>query len=146
MDRTRLSQFWRKAWEDGLWAAPWSKSLEGLTAAQAAWKPAPQRNSIWQIVGHMVFWREDALARLTGKPKPTDEEIARLNFPQPAVPSELDWQSLKKRFAESQRHIAAALADPNANFERLQYMLPHDCYHMGQINYLRAMQGMAAIE
>ena len=30
------------------------ETLVGLTAEQAAWKPAPDRNSIWQIVDHLT--------------------------------------------------------------------------------------------
>jgi len=146
MDRTALLSFWSKAWGEGLWAAPWSKSLEGLTAEQAAWKPAPERHSIWQIVSHMLFWREDTLGRLTGKPKPTDDEIARLNYPQPREVTEAAWQALKTRFADSHRRVEAAFGDPGTTLERISYLLPHDCYHMGQICYLRAMQGLSPIE
>lgn len=30
--------------------------------------------------------------------------------------------------------------------ERLVYHLPHESYHMGQIMYLRAMQGLPPLE
>ena len=31
------------------WHPPLATAVYGLTAAQAAWKPAPERHSIWQI-------------------------------------------------------------------------------------------------
>jgi len=37
------------------WQPSLSKALEGLTAAQAAWKPSPARHSIWQIVRHLIL-------------------------------------------------------------------------------------------
>lgn len=42
------------------------ESLTGLTAAQAAWKPAPDCNSIWQIVDHLTAsknWQIDVLEK-----------------------------------------------------------------------------------
>ena len=60
-DREFISGWWNEAWTEGLWAAPWGKSLEGLTAEQAAWR-APsepgvdgERHSIGQNVLHVVF-------------------------------------------------------------------------------------------
>lgn len=148
MDREWIQKMWTDSWTEGLWAASWHKSLAGLTLAQATWRPAPARHSIWQIVLHMLFWREDALARLGGKPKPTDEEIKRLNFPEPPASglTITDWEGLLARFTRSQHAVAAALADPAADISRLAYMLPHDCYHFGQINHLRALQGLPPIE
>src|SRR6187549_87035 len=69
MDRELLTKWWGEAWDEGLWAAAWGKAIDGLTAKQAATQPAPGRKSIWQIVNHMIFWRENHLAQLAGKPK-----------------------------------------------------------------------------
>lgn len=146
MNRPTIAQLFNDAWTEGLWAASWSKSLDGLTPQQAAWKPAPGRHSIWQIVAHMLFWREDALGRLAGRPQPTEAEVAKLNFPDPSEPTAAAWEELRRRFAASQQAISAKLADPAADVSRLTYMLPHDCYHFGQINYLRALQGLKPIE
>jgi len=29
--------------------------------------------------------------------------------------------------------------------EKLRYLLPHDAYHLGQVMYVRALQGLPAI-
>jgi hypothetical protein len=157
MDRTAienalLASFWNDAATEGLWAASWPKSLEGLTAQQAAWTPpsAPgatkPRHSIWLIVSHMCFWREDALRRLTDPSKPTDTALAAGNFPVPTDITERAWAATRERFADTQRRIAAELAKPTTDTSRLRYMLVHDCYHFGQINYIRAMLGLPPIE
>ena len=42
------------------------EALSGITAAQAIWKPAPQQNSIWQIVDHLSaskIWQIDMLEK-----------------------------------------------------------------------------------
>lgn len=146
MDRSSLQKWWNDAWTEGLWAASWPAAVAGLTAAQAAWSPGPGRHSIWQIVEHMMFWREDNLCRLAGGSKPTAEELASGNFPLIRDASESAWRDTVKRFEESQKRIAAALADPQNSLDRLAYLLPHDCYHIGQVMYLRAMQGLAPID
>ncbi len=151
-DRALIVKWWSEAWTDGLWAASWSRSLDGLSAARAAWQPpsAPgvggQRHSIWQLVLHMVFWRENWLGRLKGGAKPTPDEMARLNFPAIADASEAAWAAARERFADTQNRIAAALRDGGPAADPVMYFLPHDCYHFGQINYLRAMQGLKPIE
>jgi len=145
MQNEDVLKWWNDAWTEGLWAAPWGKALEGLTPAQAAWVPSPGRKSIWQHVAHMCFWREDALGRLEGKGKPTEAEVAAGNFPTTPRLDEAGWATMRDRFRVSQERIAAALA-AGKDASRLQYMLPHDCYHMGQIALLRALQGLAPIE
>ena len=146
MDRPSLLKFWNDAWSEGLWAASWHKSVSTLTAAQAAWTPAPGRHSIWQIVEHMIFWREDNLRRLAGAGKPTPEQLAAGNFPRIQDAREQAWRTTLDRFARSQQQIAAAIAEEKNPLDRLAYLLPHDCYHVGQINSLRALQGLPPIE
>ena len=150
--RELVLKWWMEAWNDGLWAASWKRSLEGLSAAQAAWAPASPpgvagpRHSIWQIVLHMVFWRENWLARLDGGPRPTDEETVTLNFPAVTDISEPAWAAARKRFEDSQHRIASALKERGPVAEPMLHFLPHDCYHFGQVNFLRAMQGAASAE
>lgn len=150
--RERVLKWWGEAWDEGLWAASWKKSLEGLTAEQAAWQPpsAPGvpglRHSIWQIVEHMIFWRESWTRRVEGGRKHTDEEYKTGNFPVISDRSEGAWAASRARFEETQKRAAAALKDRGEAAAILEYFLPHDCYHFGQINYLRAMLGLKAIE
>ncbi len=50
-----------------------SLAVAGLTAEQAAWKPGPERHSIWQIVRHVIRWKESVLAAVEGTPRPYRE-------------------------------------------------------------------------
>jgi uncharacterized damage-inducible protein DinB len=143
-----------EAWAEGLWAASWPKSLEGLTAEQAAWQPpaAPgagvgPRHSIWQIVEHMIFWRETWLRRIDGGPRQVPkDELAAKNFPQPREVTEAAWGATRRRFEESHELVARALQERGPEADPMLYFLPHDSYHFGQVNYLRAMLGLKAIE
>jgi hypothetical protein len=151
-DRELALKWWNEALNDGLWAAPWRKSIEDLTARQAAWAPpsapgvAGPRHSIWQIVLHMVFWRENWLGRLEGGARPTDDETAQFNFPAITDISEAAWAQARNRLMQSHDRIAAALKERGPEADSVMYFLPHDCYHFGQISYLRAMQGLKPIE
>lgn len=148
-DRDLLRSWWDSASTDGLWAAPWQQSIDDLSPAQAAWQPTDatgaRRFSIWQHVLHMCFWREDALRRLTDPTKPSDDTVARLNFPEITDPSDAAWTATRARFARTHADIAARLREPASDISRLAFMVPHDCYHFGQINLLRALQGLQPI-
>lgn len=151
-DQAFFADHWTDAWTEGLWAASWSRSVDGLTAEQAAWSPASapgvtgNRHSIWQIVLHMCFWREDGLRRLTDSSKPSEAALAAGNFPIINDRSEAAWAAARERLSLSQQAVAAALSRPGVDISRLQYLLPHDCYHFGQINLIRAMLGLSPIE
>ena len=147
MDRHTIREFWEQAWREGLWAAGWQRACADLTPAEAAWQPAPQRHSIWQIIEHMLFWRADALRRLTaGSGPPAPEEVARCNFPT-ARPLTADaWADTLSRLAATQDRVAAALASEGADISRLAYLLPHDAYHIGQVMYLRSLLGKPPVE
>jgi len=155
-DHDLFAKFWSEAWTDGLWAASWAKSVEGLTPEQAFWSPAPGRHSIWQIVMHMVYWRETWLTRVATGRNHTPEQYEAGNFPAPPPATDpaaraRAWSEAVRRLAETHTRIAAALAAGRSASDKyptdsLMYFLPHDSYHFGQINYLRAMQGLKPIE
>ncbi len=56
------------------------------------------------------------------------------------------WEEMRRRFAESQEEILRRLRGEETRLNRFLYHLPHDNYHIGQIMYLRAMQGLEPIE
>jgi DinB superfamily len=53
--------FEKEAWQPSL-----AMAVRGLTAAQAAWRPGPNRHSIWQIVRHVTRWKQATLAAWRG--------------------------------------------------------------------------------
>ena len=126
------------------------ESLDGLTAAQAAWKPAPERNSIWQMVDHLVFsnkWGIDMF------------EKGRADLPVWSEPdvSEANWQGLVAELKSTHERLKAAMEkyladetllefpDPKLRQTMLELVLStscaHQAYHVGQIDYLRGLQG-----
>lgn len=133
-----------------------SLAVSGLTAAQAAWKPAADRHSIWQIVRHLIHWKEAQISALDGQPLDYDERN-RADW-QEVVGDQRDWEADVERLGTISQEIRAragamdeaALAEgikwykqsprPRPIAIRLLELATHDIYHTGQIQYLFALQ------
>lgn len=151
-------------WLDGSWRnayhTPVGKAVEGLTAAQAFWRPAPDRHSIWQNVMHMAYWREYFIRALEGDPAfPSREELQVHNWPQHPDPAdEAAWAQARRRLEASQERLVALLRSlPPDRLEApawgdesvaqaIVHYMRHDSYHVGQIMLLRALQGLPPID
>jgi uncharacterized damage-inducible protein DinB len=137
-------------------------AVQGLTAAQASWKPGPDRHSIWQIVRHVTRWKRATLEAWQGarplfrgrEATPRFEEIMRTDW-QDASGTDADWQAVVRALEEVSRAIQEraqaldleSLLQPFPGEEwgpavlRVLRLATHDIYHAGQIRYLRALQG-----
>lgn len=139
------------------WHGPIEALLVDLTVEQAAWTPAPGRHSIWQIVRHMIFWREYVLAQLRGLPPP---EPATGNWSAPPAAHDAAWQQEKERYGRIHQELVAAVqsltaeqllsptswGDDGRLYHTVMGLLAHDSYHAGQIAYLRALQGLTLVD
>jgi uncharacterized damage-inducible protein DinB len=139
------------------WHVSLLDSVTNLTAAQAAWVPAPGRNSIWKIVEHVALWKEEGARRIMGAdPRPAGWE------------KDNDWRSIGEATAErwgvalqrlraAHTSVVAELAtrrDVDLNspppgsrlplLATIRGLVVHDSYHCGQICSLRALQGIPA--
>ena len=132
-------------------------SVQDLTAAQAAWVPAPERNSIWTIVDHVALWKEEGARRLAGQPARPAGWAKAHDWRRLDQVSEERWQAAVERLKAAHgamRGSLAALSDadlhapaPGSSEPRLATvsgLIAHDSYHCGQICYLRALQGVPA--
>lgn len=135
---------------------PLTTALAGLTEAQASWKPAQERHSIWQIVRHMTHWMEAGLEALAAHPL-VYEDLQRSDW-QAASSVEREWQTdvarlhgayrrLQERLQSMSEEDLARMIEPYrgkpsypAAF-RFVRTATHDTYHLGQIRYLRALRG-----
>ena len=150
--------FEREAWQPSL-----SMAIEGLEASEAAWKPAPGRHSIWQIVRHVTHWKQATLGAWDGSRPlydaatgPTDayRETDRTDWAE-ASGDGAAWridcealQSVSRAIAERARATTEAgfmrpfPGEEMPAAERLVRMATHDIYHAGQIRLLRALQNI----
>lgn len=143
--------------EDWQWQPPLSVAVEGLTAAQAEWRPSPERHSIWQIVRHLILWKQAVLNAWNGSPQ--DEAEVSVQDWRDAHGSEAEWQRDRQTLLDiSEQFLSRARALNDAELARpivwyaggetqplavrIVRTTTHDIYHSGQIRYLRALQGI----
>jgi uncharacterized damage-inducible protein DinB len=151
MDRMRLVEWWDEAFNEGVWWAPWRDALADLTADEAAWQPAPNRHTIWDLVRHMTFWNEYFVYRNQGGTPYSQEAVDGKNWQPLEDASEDAWRAARDRFAASHAQVRAALADPSIPPPPkpqldLRYLLMHNSYHIGQVMYIRALLGRQPLE
>lgn len=129
-------------------------ALKGVTAAQASWRPAPGRNSIHDLVLHLMYTRHRMIGRLQSVQGGRSERFPRPMrsswYPRgPARLDEATWSEDLKALERYQESVLAALAgvDPATLALRrrgsvrtvgaeLMGMAFHDAYHAGQIRML----------
>lgn len=146
MNRQDLLKLWNDHHANNTWITATSKAMAGLTPEQAAWKPDPERHSIWQLINHMVFWHTYALDRARGGPVLDQAEIQRRNWPEPDAITDNAWRQAIETYNAMYREVVRAIEDPGFKIDSIPNMLTHAAYHTGQIMQLRAMQGLPPIE
>ena len=118
-------------------------TLQHISADQAARKVAPQWNTIWEIVNHLISWRLNVLQRIQDKvlASPADNYFGPVRDM-----SEEAWQNTLKKLEDSQEQWRLVLKKfKKKNLEKdyptnsLSYydhilgIVQHDAYHLGQI-------------
>jgi hypothetical protein len=124
------------------------EALDGISVAQALWKPSPMQNSIWQIVEHLIGskqWQIDMLQ---------DGHPASPPWIEPRGDEEA-WQAALAHLKDAHRRLKLAIgAVPEADLLRvpdhesgctlLELILSsgpaHEAHHGGQIDYLKGLQ------
>jgi hypothetical protein len=123
-------------------------ALRGLSAGAAAWKQAPDRNSIWQIALHCAYWKYAVQRRLTGEGRRGSFPRSPSNWPDiPVRPDGASWKAdLALLDAQHRRLRETVAAFPSERLSkrlgrstaaRLIYgIAAHDLYHAGQVRLL----------
>jgi uncharacterized damage-inducible protein DinB len=126
------------------WFVSVNDALAGLTPEQASWKDTSGNHSIGQLANHLLFWDTDQLARFKGEEPPkyggkNDETFNNFDSKNwPAIVKQLDavLTELEKAVEAADdkkiREWAPAL---------LGHVAAHNAYHVGQIIYVRRLQG-----
>jgi hypothetical protein len=135
-----------EAYERKTWHGPNLKqSIRGVTAKQAAWRPARKRHNIWEETLHAAYWKYAVRRRIDGG-KRGSFALKGSNFfvrPEKGKLSEAAWNADKALLEREHRlmrsSIERVLRTPRG--EKLLRMLYgvafHDIYHAGQIRLLR---------
>jgi len=128
-------------------------SLRGVSAEQAAWRPAPGRHNIWELAVHAAYWKYAILRRLP-RGKGARFPLKGSNwFPRPeGVPSEPAWKADLQLLAKIHRDLRAAVAalrdsdletipegSKTTVIDLVLGVARHDIYHAGQIQLLKRL-------
>jgi hypothetical protein len=123
------------------------QSLKGVSARQAAWRPAPGRHNIWELALHSAYWKCAVRRRIEGG-KRGSFILKGSNFfsrPEEGKATEAAWRAdlalLKREHKELEDAIRRVLKTPRAKklFPSLYGVAFHDIYHAGQIRLLRRL-------
>ena len=146
--RSAILKLFEEAFEKTAWHGPnlW-QSLKGVTAKQAAWRPAPRGHNIWEETLHAAYWKYVVRRRLEGG-KRGGFILAGSNFfprPEAGKASEADWKKDKEILRSEHRLLGEAIGRAtgqplSANLAHTLWGIAfHDVYHAGQIRLLRRL-------
>ena len=134
-----------EAYEKKTWHGPNLKqSIKGITAKQAAWRPALGRHNIWEVTLHAAYWKYAVRRRIDGG-KRGSFVLKGSNFfsrPEKGKLNEAAWSADKKLLEREHRalHMTVAKVLRTARAAKLLPQLYgvafHDIYHAGQIRLL----------
>ena len=142
-----------ESYEKKAWQGPNLRgSLRGVTAAQAAWRPAPGRHSIGELVLHAAYWKYAVVRMLAGGKRGAFSEKGSNWFPRFGPPTERAWKADVANLDAQHRRLREAVvalepADlgrkpPGSRYtiDTLVYgVASHDVYHTGQIQMLKRL-------
>lgn len=126
------------------WFVPAKVAVAGLTAEQAQWTPGHGGHSVGQLAYHLWYWDARALDRFNGlKPGPYDgnNDETFTNF----TPAQ--WSDLVNKLEQVQLDWEKAVENADdakleANASLVEHVAMHNAYHVGQILYVRKLEGV----
>ena len=137
-----------EGYEKKTWHGPnLRQSIKGVTAKQAAWRPALGRHNIWEVMVHAAYWKYAVRRRIEGG-KRGAFVLKGSNFfarPEKGKGNEVAWSADKKLLEREHRALRATVAKllrtaRAAKFVPQLYGIAyHDIYHAGQIRLLRRL-------
>jgi hypothetical protein len=125
------------------WFVPISVAVDGLTAEQASWQPPAGAHSAGQLTYHLLFWNRRALAKFKGEDPGkyggnNDETFEKFDAKQWAD----TVQQLDQVMTDLEKLVESADDKKLSQWANtLGNICAHNAYHVGQIVYVRKLQG-----
>ena len=139
-----------EAYQKKTWHGPNLKqSIRGVSAKQAAWRPAAGQHNIWEETLHTAYWKYTVRNRMEGG-KRGSFALKGSNFfsrPEKGRAGEADWRADKELLEREHRALRASirkvLETPRGEkfLKQIYGVTLHDVYHAGQIRLLRRLMG-----
>jgi uncharacterized damage-inducible protein DinB len=134
--------------------SPLRQILEGIDHRQAAHRPLPGAHTIWELVLHMISWKNEVRRRIEGAPA---GEPLEGDWPKPPTATADAWRDTLAALEASHRSLVSSVSslpedklfqptnDPREretglgvdHYVLLHGMVQHDVYHAGQIALLK---------
>ena len=134
------------------WFVPVDTAVANLSPDQARWTPKAggpgQMHSVAQLVAHLVYWNENALATLHGQ-KPAaysgNNEDTFVGYDVNKITA-AEWTELVARYNRGMTGLeqwvqSANDADLAKGANMIAHVGAHNAYHTGEIVYVRKLQG-----
>jgi len=125
-------------------------SFRGLTAAEAAWRPAEGRRNAWELALHAAYWKYAVRRKLTGEKRGSFALDGSNWFRRPqGEPVEEAWKADLALLAAEHRALAAAVeghlpglrgAARAKALHLVRGVAAHDLYHAGQVQLLKRLR------
>lgn len=125
------------------WFVPPNIAVQGLTPEQASWTDGKGNHSIGQLANHLVFWNKRALEKFTGV---TPEKFSGNNDETFNAFDAKSWnktvQELDSVMTALEKVVEEAdEAKLKTIASQVAHIGTHNAYHVGQIIYIRRLQG-----
>ena len=125
------------------WFVPVSVAVDGVTAEQAKWLDKSGNHSIGQLTNHLAFWNSEQLAKFKGEKPPAyggNNEETFNSF------DSKTWNETVKRLDDVLTGWEKAVEEADENklkswASAIEHIGTHNAYHIGQIVYIRRLQG-----
>jgi hypothetical protein len=143
-----------EAFEKKAWHGPNLRgTIRGVGAAEAAWRPGPERHSVWELVVHAAYWKYAVRRRLSGEKRGTFA-LAGSNWFARDGGDERAWKADVRLLVTEHRALRAVVAGlRDRDLGRaaaghrttvgvlVRGIASHDLYHAGQIQLLKRLRG-----
>ena len=125
------------------WFVPINTAVDGLTAQQASWQPKGDLHSSGQLAYHLLFWNRRTLGQLKGEKQ---EKYAGTNDETFNKFDDKQWADIVKQLdqvmTDYEKFIESADEQKLASIATMVgNICTHNAYHVGQIVYVRKLQG-----
>ena len=137
-----------EAYSKKTWHGPnLRQSIQGVSAEQAAWRPAPEGHNIWELTVHAAYWKYAVRRKIEGG-KRGSFVLKGSNFfarPEEGKATEAAWKADRDLLEKEHQALASSIRKV-VGTARAKKLLPalygvafHDVYHAGQIRLLRRL-------
>jgi len=125
------------------WFVDAMTAVNGLTPEQASWKDGKGNHSAGQLTYHLVFWNRRSLAKFKGEPEAKFSGNNEETFESFDAKT---WSATVRQLDEVMTELERVVENADENqvkvwASEIAHIGTHNAYHIGQIVYIRRLQG-----